>query len=261
MEDLKTCTHGPSSPGFIVTQALSPIDTSGNVPGEGQICCRIKLIYQMIECESKATLLEINAKKGAHGHHSSGHDTRMTWQSCLHVCLYMSVCKISGHSMFSLNIILNFCAHRIHSLFWVRSRFLITLQNAVSLLRFWRWSFKSRQPDTQARLHLWIYSISSRRESSSGYRADGDGERWLWDWQSGRRRLLFNAPQGPNIFLNTLEARSKLCIFFTFLTVSQICKKYGFSASKPICAWGMFLNWNTFKRTLTCSRVVYKILH
>lgn len=44
--------------GFIVTQALSPIDTSGNVPGEGQICCRIKLIYQMIECESKAILLE-----------------------------------------------------------------------------------------------------------------------------------------------------------------------------------------------------------
>lgn len=44
--------------GFIVTPALSPIDTSGNVPGEGQICCRIKLIYQMIECESKATLLE-----------------------------------------------------------------------------------------------------------------------------------------------------------------------------------------------------------
>lgn len=95
-------THAPSSPGFIVTQALSPIDTSGNVPGEGQICCRIKLIYQMIECESKATLLEINAKKGAHGHHSSGHDTQMTWQSCLHVCLYMSVCKISGHSMLSL---------------------------------------------------------------------------------------------------------------------------------------------------------------
>lgn len=44
--------------GSIVTQALSPIDTSGYVPGEGQICCRIKLIYQMIEYESKATLLE-----------------------------------------------------------------------------------------------------------------------------------------------------------------------------------------------------------
>jgi len=51
--------------GFIVTQSLSLVDTSGNVPGEGQICCRIKLIYQMIECESKATLLEKNAK-GAH---------------------------------------------------------------------------------------------------------------------------------------------------------------------------------------------------
>lgn len=68
-------THPPSwFGGFIVTQALSPIDTSGNVPGEGQICCRIKLIYQMIECESKATLLEKNAK-GAHGHPSSSHDT------------------------------------------------------------------------------------------------------------------------------------------------------------------------------------------
>lgn len=44
--------------GSIVTQALSPIDTSRYVPGEGQICYRIKLIYQMIEYESKATLLE-----------------------------------------------------------------------------------------------------------------------------------------------------------------------------------------------------------
>lgn len=44
--------------GSIVTQALSPIDTSGYIPGGGQICCRIKLIYQMIEYESKATLLE-----------------------------------------------------------------------------------------------------------------------------------------------------------------------------------------------------------
>ncbi len=52
------CPATPQFGGFIVTQALSPIDTSGNVPGEAQICCRIKLIYQMIECESKATLLE-----------------------------------------------------------------------------------------------------------------------------------------------------------------------------------------------------------
>lgn len=43
--------------GSIVTPALSPIDTSGYVPGEGQICCRIKLIYQMIEYEAKANLL------------------------------------------------------------------------------------------------------------------------------------------------------------------------------------------------------------
>lgn len=70
--------------GFIVTQALSPIDTSGNVPGEGQICCRIKLIYQMIECESKATLLE-KMQKGVHGRPSSSHDTRMTWQ-CVCTC-------------------------------------------------------------------------------------------------------------------------------------------------------------------------------
>lgn len=53
--------------GFIVTQSLSLVDTSGNVPGERQICCRIKLIYQMIECESKATLLE-KMQKGTDGH-------------------------------------------------------------------------------------------------------------------------------------------------------------------------------------------------
>lgn len=44
--------------GSIVTPALSPIDTSGYIPGEGQICCRIKLIYQMIEYEAKANLVE-----------------------------------------------------------------------------------------------------------------------------------------------------------------------------------------------------------
>lgn len=42
--------------GSIVAPALSPIDTSGYIPGEGQICCRIKLIYQMIEYEAKANL-------------------------------------------------------------------------------------------------------------------------------------------------------------------------------------------------------------
>lgn len=60
MEELKSRVAVPPLwfGGSIVTQALSPIDTSGYVPGEGQICCRIKLIYQMIEYESKATLLE-----------------------------------------------------------------------------------------------------------------------------------------------------------------------------------------------------------
>lgn len=56
MGELKNSTSLLWFGGFIVTLVLSPIDTSGNVPGEGQICCRIKLIYQMIECESKATL-------------------------------------------------------------------------------------------------------------------------------------------------------------------------------------------------------------
>lgn len=53
--------------GSIVTPALSPIDTSGYIPGEGQICCRIKLIYQMIEYEAKANLL--GGKKMQRGFH------------------------------------------------------------------------------------------------------------------------------------------------------------------------------------------------
>lgn len=51
--------------GSIVAPALSPIDTSGYIPGEGQICCRIKLIYQMIEYEAKATLGMVGGCKGA----------------------------------------------------------------------------------------------------------------------------------------------------------------------------------------------------
>lgn len=48
MKQLKSSAATLVAQWLIVTLALSPIDTSGYVPGEGQIFCRIKLIYQMI---------------------------------------------------------------------------------------------------------------------------------------------------------------------------------------------------------------------
>lgn len=129
--------------GFIVTQALSPIDTSGNVPGEGQICCRIKLIYQMIECESKATLLE-KMQKGLMAHLSSSHDTWMTWQSCI-LCVYIHVSVLYVNLQHDFPHLMNWFGGVQH----YRYMFLWILQNVVSPLRIVKYSFKSRQSDTQ----------------------------------------------------------------------------------------------------------------
>lgn len=105
--------------GFIVTQALSPIDTSGNVPGEGQICCRIKLIYQMIECESKATLLE-KMQKGltATPPVAMIHEWLGNHAYCVFTCeclLYVNLLYVSLHKMNWFDG--EFCMERIHGVF------------------------------------------------------------------------------------------------------------------------------------------------
>lgn len=203
MGELKSSTSLLWFGGFIVTPALSPIDTSGNVPGEGQICCRIKLIYQMIECGSKATLWK--KCRRAHGHPSTSDDTWMAW---LIVCVRvwgrgMLWCK---SAVFLLQDGLTWMRFQ-HNLWHIpacRSSgvldpfFLNSTSKCCCSIKFWRCSFKSRQPDIQPSHHVWIYSISSRRESSAGYRLDGDGERWLCVWQLGRRGLLCKTSQ--NIF-------------------------------------------------------------
>lgn len=155
----QSCWTTPPSP---LSQSLSPIDTSGWVPGEGQICRRIKLIYQMIEYDAKATLLE-KMQKGAQP--SSRHDTRMTWQSCsLGLHMWFSLIRQSVNGDFSMN---NNCGAFPPTVLLPCKGHVIG--NVSKMHRYQRAGDVEKQAAWHSSHHLWICSISSRRESSSRY--------------------------------------------------------------------------------------------
>lgn len=95
---------------------------------------------------------------------------------------------------------------------------------------------------------LWISSIRSRRELLPLYGANK---------RLGEVDVCDTTIQSSFQCLNGMNALH----FAHVLHGPRDVEEYEniFSASRPICAWGMFLNWNTFK-TLTRSRVVYRIL-